>query len=79
MYAVTRPRTEAAPPRSGLDGVRVHNSALIGSEGSALPVIERALDYAIAALCAEAVGGHDGDHEATLEYLKTPQAIRPAN
>jgi alkylation response protein AidB-like acyl-CoA dehydrogenase len=44
---------------------------LIGTKGGALPVIERALDYGIAALCAEAVGAMVALNEATLEYLKT--------
>jgi alkylation response protein AidB-like acyl-CoA dehydrogenase len=44
---------------------------LLGREGEALPVIERALDRANAALCAEALGIMDALNEATLEYLKT--------
>ena len=54
------------------DGVSIGSEALIGSKGGgALPVIERALDYGIAALCAEAVGAMVALNEATLEYLKT--------
>ena len=54
-----------------LDGVAVGADALVGPEGGALPIIERALDYGIAALCAEAVGIMAALDEATLEYLKT--------
>ncbi|MDP1732896.1 MAG: acyl-CoA dehydrogenase family protein [Sulfuritalea sp.] len=51
--------------------VAVGADALIGPAGNALPVIERALDYANAALCAEAVGIMSALNEVTLEYLKT--------
>ena len=51
--------------------VAVGADALIGAAGNALPVIERALDYANAALCAEAVGIMSALNEVTLEYLKT--------
>jgi pimeloyl-CoA dehydrogenase small subunit len=54
-----------------LAGVMVNDDARIGAAGEALPVIERALDRANAALCAEAVGIIDAMNEATLEYLKT--------
>ena len=54
-----------------LAGVQVGADALIGTDGAALPVIERAVDYASAALCAEAVGIMSALNEVTLEYLKT--------
>ncbi len=54
-----------------LAGVKVGADALLGTAGAALPVIERALDYANAALCAEAVGIMSALNEVTLEYLKT--------
>jgi alkylation response protein AidB-like acyl-CoA dehydrogenase len=54
-----------------LTDVAVGTDALIGTAGNALPVIERALDYANAALCAEAVGIMSALNEITLEYLKT--------
>ena len=54
-----------------LTGVRVGPDALIGPAGGALPVIERAIDRGIAALCGEAVGVMTALNEATLEYLKT--------
>ena len=54
-----------------LDKVSVGADALVGPKDGALPIIERALDYGIAALCAEAVGAMAALNEATLEYLKT--------
>ncbi len=54
-----------------LTKVVIGADALIGTAGNALPVIERALDYANAALCAEAVGIMSALNEVTLEYLKT--------
>ena len=54
-----------------LDGVEAGDENRIGSVGEALPVIERALDRASAALCAEAIGIIEALNEATLEYLKT--------
>ncbi len=56
-----------------LDGVRVGAEAVIGAAGGALPLIERALERATAALCAEAVGVMQRLQEMTLEYLKTRQ------
>ena len=43
----------------------------MGIEGAALPVIEEALDFATALLCADAVGAMQYANDATLEYLKT--------
>ncbi len=54
-----------------LDNVRVGNDCLIGEPGGALPLIERVVDFAIAALSAEAVGVMDRAREITVEYLKT--------
>jgi alkylation response protein AidB-like acyl-CoA dehydrogenase len=50
--------------------VAVDGSALIGVAGRAFEVIERAVDSAIAALCAEALGIIMALNAATLEYLK---------
>jgi pimeloyl-CoA dehydrogenase small subunit len=52
------------------DAVRVEADALIGEASAALPVIERTVDVAIAALCAEAVGVMERAHELTVDYLK---------
>jgi len=54
-----------------LDGVRVGAEAVLGAVDGAYPVIERVVDRAIAALCAEAVGIMETLNAATLEYLKT--------
>jgi pimeloyl-CoA dehydrogenase small subunit len=54
-----------------LSGVRVGPEGVIGEPGAALPLVERVVDEAIAALCAEAVGAMAAMHELTLEYLKT--------
>ena len=68
----------AYPTQSGaraadllLENVTVTAADLIGAAGSALPIIERAVDRAIAALCAEAVGIINALNQATLSYLKT--------
>jgi alkylation response protein AidB-like acyl-CoA dehydrogenase len=52
-----------------LEGVVVGDEARLGPAGEALGAIERALDRANAALCAEALGIIDALNEATLEYL----------
>jgi len=54
-----------------LDEVPVDANALLGGEGEGLALVEHAIDRAIAALCAEAVGCMDALNAQTLEYLKT--------
>jgi pimeloyl-CoA dehydrogenase small subunit len=54
-----------------LDAVRVDGDAVLGAPGAAYPTIEHAVDRAIAALCAEAVGIMETLNAATLDYLKT--------
>jgi alkylation response protein AidB-like acyl-CoA dehydrogenase len=54
-----------------LAGVEVADSAMIGTLDQAGPLIEQAIDIAIAAVCAEAVGAMAALHALTLEYLKT--------
>lgn len=54
-----------------LANVRVGPEGTLGEPGKALPLIERVVDEAIAALCAEAVGAMAVMHELTVEYLKT--------
>ena len=53
------------------EGVRLGGDALVGEEGKALPVIERVIDEAAAAVCAEALGIMAVLNDTTLEYLKT--------
>jgi alkylation response protein AidB-like acyl-CoA dehydrogenase len=54
-----------------LTDVAVGPEAVIGKPGRALGIIERAVDSAIAALCAEALGIVTALNQATLNYLKT--------
>jgi alkylation response protein AidB-like acyl-CoA dehydrogenase len=68
----------AYPTQSGgraadlkLENVTLTADALIGAPSRALPLIERAVDFGVAALCAEALGIINALNEATLNYLKT--------
>jgi len=51
--------------------VAVEPHAVIGEPGNAYALIQRVVDEAIAALCAEAVGAMAAMHELTVDYLKT--------
>jgi alkylation response protein AidB-like acyl-CoA dehydrogenase len=51
-----------------LHGVRADD--VLSEPGGALPVIERAVDEAIAALAAESIGVMAQMHETTVDYLK---------
>jgi pimeloyl-CoA dehydrogenase small subunit len=52
-------------------GVEVGGDAAIGDAENGLPLIERVVDEARTALCAEAVGLMDESLQSTVEYLKT--------
>jgi pimeloyl-CoA dehydrogenase small subunit len=52
-------------------GVEVGHDAAIGDPENALPLIERVVDEARTAMCAEAVGAMDESLKTTVEYLKT--------
>ncbi|MGO9512689.1 MAG: acyl-CoA dehydrogenase family protein [Steroidobacteraceae bacterium] len=65
---VMQDRTRAADLE--LVGVEVAAGAALNDEGTALPAIERVVDRALAALCAEAVGAMSRAQEITVEYLK---------
>jgi pimeloyl-CoA dehydrogenase small subunit len=52
-------------------GVEVGGDAAIGNPDDALPLIERVVDEARVALCAEAVGLMDESLKATVDYIKT--------
>jgi alkylation response protein AidB-like acyl-CoA dehydrogenase len=54
-----------------LSEVRVEDSALLGSPGEAFAILERGVDAAVAALCAEAAGIVTALNQATLHYLKS--------
>ena len=71
-------RIRATPTMDGtrvadltFSGVRLDAGALLGTEGQAYPVLERAVGRGILALCAEALGAMEAAKEATLEYLRT--------
>ncbi len=53
--------------------VKVGADSVLGQLDQALPVLERAADFAVSALCAEAVGAMEALNAATFEYLKTRQ------
>ncbi|MCK6424734.1 MAG: acyl-CoA dehydrogenase family protein [Burkholderiaceae bacterium] len=57
--------------RIDLQGVTVGADALVGPLGEALPVVERALERAHAALCAESAGALDALLALTCDHLKT--------
>jgi alkylation response protein AidB-like acyl-CoA dehydrogenase len=52
------------------ENVRLPAEALIGPEGQGAPLLEQALDEAVAAHCAEACGVLRRLHEGTLEYTR---------
>jgi pimeloyl-CoA dehydrogenase small subunit len=52
-------------------GVEVGAEAALGDPAKGLPLIERVVDEARIAMCAEAVGAMDESLKATVEYLKT--------
>ena len=54
-----------------LENVKVPTAARLGSPGVALTALEQAVDCALAALCAEAVGAMEALNESTLQYLNT--------
>lgn len=53
-----------------LKGVKVSNADLVGAGGEALPIVERAVDNAAVALCAEMVGGIQEALRMTVEYAQ---------
>ncbi len=53
------------------ENVAVGADAVIGDVDGGLPLVEKVVDEAIAALCAEAVGCFKVLNEATLQYSKT--------
>jgi alkylation response protein AidB-like acyl-CoA dehydrogenase len=52
------------------ENVKLGADALVGPEGHALPLVEKVVDEAIAATCAEACGVLAKLHEGTLEYTR---------
>lgn len=54
-----------------LRDVEVPSNAALGAIGEAFPAIERRAAYAIAALCAEALGAMESAKDLTVDYLRT--------
>ena len=54
-----------------LESVEVHAQAVIGTVGQGLVLLESAVDHAVVAGLAEAVGIVEALRDATLQYLKT--------
>ncbi len=54
-----------------LENVEVGQDALLGAMGAGLPVLEKVIDLAIAAIAAEATGAMSHLNDMTLEYIKT--------
>ena len=54
-----------------MEGVRVNEDALLGGAGEGHAPLEHAVDHALAALCAEAVGAMQKLLDLTAEYLRT--------
>lgn len=54
-----------------LHGVRVPASALLGTQGQGLAILEYAVGRGILALCAEALGVMEVMKQATIDYLQT--------
>ncbi|BCH34414.1 pimeloyl-CoA dehydrogenase small subunit [Mesorhizobium sp. L-8-10] len=52
------------------DKVKVPAEAVLGDPEKGLPLVEKVVDQAIAALCAEAVGVMSAMHGLTVDYLK---------
>ena len=50
--------------------VDIAADAVLGDPGGGLPVLERVIDEAMAALCAEALGAMAEMHRLTVDYLK---------
>jgi alkylation response protein AidB-like acyl-CoA dehydrogenase len=69
--AKVRPYPTLDEQRSGVVAFSSAPGELLGKEGEALPLIEEAVDFATALVCAEAVGAMKFACDTTLEYLKT--------
>jgi len=56
-----------------LNNVAVSSADVLGQAGAAWDILDAAIDYGTALLCAEALGLMEVTNAATLEYLKTRQ------
>lgn len=57
------------------DGVEVHSDDIVGELDHGLPLVERVLDEASAAVCAEATGAMTVINDKTLEYARNRVAF----
>jgi alkylation response protein AidB-like acyl-CoA dehydrogenase len=71
--SLTRYRTHDGRSAADLElrKVRVGQDRLLGDETDAFPALERAVERAIAASCADAVGAMEAVNVATIEYSKS--------
>ena len=53
-----------------LDGVRLPAAAIVGAVGEAAPLVERQLQLALAATCAETVGAMEAGFAMTVEWAR---------
>jgi alkylation response protein AidB-like acyl-CoA dehydrogenase len=65
--------TTCRAARVSLDSVRVEADSRLGAAGQAWPLLSRALDAGLVALCAEMVGAADGSLQLTTEFAKVRQ------
>src|SRR5215210_2602 len=56
-----------------LDGAQIEAGDVLGELDRGLPLVERVVDLALAAVCAEAVGAMEALQRLTVDYLKTRQ------
>lgn len=56
-----------------VDFTNARSHAVLGAPEGGLPILDRVVDEAIAALAAEAVGAMEVVHNMTLDYMKTRQ------
>ena len=61
-----------------LENVKVSKSDLIGNPDSGLTILESAIDKAILAISAEAVGAMEVLYKTTVEYCKTREQFGTA-
>lgn len=52
------------------ENAKLPGEALLGGEGQALPLVEKLIDHATVATCAEATGAMQRLHELTLDYAR---------
>ncbi|MDB5412897.1 MAG: pimeloyl-CoA dehydrogenase small subunit [Rubritepida sp.] len=66
-------RTVDGARAAEVDFTNARTYAVLGEPEGGLPILDRVVDEAIAALAAEAVGAMDVVHNMTLDYMKTRQ------